>query len=513
MKAIVNKKSQEFYLPWDDAIARLVGDHHPVRHPKHGKMIALPHKHDVTKLARNMGYTVPAPITQYYTWPGPEPFRTQKITAALLTMNPRAYVLSEMGTGKTRATLFAIDYLIRCGELKKVLVVAPLSTLSNVWDREILEFFPHLSTTIVHGTRRQREKAMHEKKDIYIINHDGPKVIPDLIRDAEFDCIVVDEVGAFRNAQSDRWRCMNQFIPKVKYAWGLTGSPTPQAPTDAYGIAKLLTPSNVPKHFKQFQRQTMTKITQFIWVPLPDANDKVYAALQPAVRYKREDCVELPENVVLERDVQMTSEIEKAYKGMMSKLAIMHEEGKIKAANEGVLFMKLMQLASGWVYTSDRKVVSLKNKPRLDALLEVLDEAEGKVIVFADFTHTAERVHHALCKKKVDAVLVTGATSKKKRDDIFGSFQRYESPRVIVAHPKCMSHGLTLTEANTIVWFTPTTSLETYEQACARITRPGQKRKTATVHLVGSPVEKKLYGRLKRRASTQGALLEMFNDE
>lgn len=84
---------------------------------------------------------------------------------------------------------------------------------------------------------------------------------------------------------------------------------------------------------------------------------------------------------------------------------------------------------------------------------------------------------------------------------------------MIVAHPKCMAHGLTLTAANTIIWFTPTASLETYEQACARITRPGQTRKTLIIHLTGSPIETKIYRRLREKASLQGALLDMFNDE
>jgi SNF2 family DNA or RNA helicase len=132
------------------------------------------------------------------------------------------------------------------------------------------------------------------------------------------------------------------------------------------------------------------------------------------------------------------------------------------------------------------------------------------VIVFVDFIHAAVEVQAYLLNKKYSSALVTGATPVKERNRIFSAFQSAAAPRVLVAHPKCMAHGLTLTSANVVCWFSPTTSLETYEQACARITRPGQTRKSLIVHLTGTPVESKLYRRLQQKASLQGALLEMF---
>jgi SNF2 family DNA or RNA helicase len=113
---------------------------------------------------------------------------------------------------------------------------------------------------------------------------------------------------------------------------------------------------------------------------------------------------------------------------------------------------------------------------------------------------------------KVDCSLVHGGTNKKHRDQIFAAFQTSDSPRVIVAHPQCMAHGLTLTSASTIIWFTPTTSLEIYEQANARITRPGQKHKALIIHLQSTAIERKIYKRLQKKASLQGALLDMFDD-
>jgi SNF2 family DNA or RNA helicase len=198
------------------------------------------------------------------------------------------------------------------------------------------------------------------------------------------------------------------------------------------------------------------------------------------------------------------------YTELMKKLKMGFQEGTVLAANEAVLMSKLLQIASGWVYTTDKKVVALDNQVRIDALLEILDEADGKVIVFVDFIHAAKQLDQILVTAGVNSSLVTGETPAHIRNNVFNAFQNQNSPRVLLAHPRCMAHGLTLTAADTIVWFTPTTSLETYEQACARITRPGQTRKTMIIHLTGTAVESKLYRRLQQKASTQGTLLEMF---
>lgn len=476
--------------------------------------LALPHKSDTVRLARNFGYLVPAPISSHYDWNNDTPFKTQKITAALLTMKRRAYVLSEMGTGKTRAALHAINWLLQEGEIHSVLVVAPLSTLSQVWDREIYEFFNHLSVGVLHGTKTRREQILKRKHDIYVINHDGVKVLEEaLIAKKDLDCIVIDELAVFRNRQADRWKCLNRVIKDRKFVWGMTGSPTPKEPTDAWAQCKLLTPERVTTYMKPFKRKTMRQVSTFRWVPLPEANEVVYDAMQPAVRYKRDDCIELPPVIYQGRNVGMSKDQDEIYKRLMKQLTIMFQQGEVKASNEGVLFSKLLQIASGWVYTKEKKVVVLDNKPRVDALFEVLDEAEAKVIVFVEFIHAAKALQDIVAKKGYDCALITGATNKTTRDTIFGDFQKTASPRVLVAHPKCMAHGLNLTQASVICWFVPTTSLEIYEQANARISRPGQTLKQLIVHLTGSPIESKLYRRLQQKKSLQGALLEMFEDD
>lgn len=494
----------QIVVPDDPAVVNLLGE-------AAGTQVA--HRVDTTRLLRNLGYIVPAPILTQYVWPDdPPPFRTQKITAALLQMNPRAYVLSEMGTGKTRAALYACDHMLRTSQIKRVLVVAPLSTLSQVWDYEIYRYFGHHSAGVVHGTRKKRQKVLDESHQFYIINHDGIGTVEAELLAKKWDVIIIDEVGAFRNKQTDRWKKINKLVTNTEYVWGMTGSPTPNEPLDAWGLAKLITPRNAPRYESEFKKATMTQITQFKWIAKPDANDKVFDMLQPAVRYRREDCVELPPVSYKTIDVGQSTQIKTTYKKMMTALKAAFLEGRISAANEGVLFMKLLQISCGWVYTDKKGVVKLDNTERVNEVRNIIDDSLGKVIVFVNFKHAAEGLHERLLKHKVNASLIHGGTNKRHRDQIFTAFQHSDMPRVLVAHPQCMAHGLTLTAANTIVWFTPTVSLEIYEQANARITRPGQDKKSLIIHLTGTPIESRIYKRLQQKAGLQGALLDMFDD-
>jgi len=511
--AHVNAKHKVFVLPAEPGIARVVPGTKEVAGPA-GPVVVVPYTRDAVRFARNLGHRVPAPISGLYGWGGGTPWAAQKVTAALMTMHDRAYILNEIGTGKTRSALYAIDWLIQSGEIEAALIAAPLSTLARVWDAESFRYFPHLTTTILHGSRAERRKRLKAGAHLYIINHDGIEtILSELKAEKRIGAVVIDELSYYRNSQTDRWKSMATLLEGRKFAWGMTGSPTPDDPTDAYGQIKLLTPARVPKYYKHFQEATMRRITQFKWVPKEDALDTVHAAMQPAVRFLRKDVAELPETVYQTTEVPLSDEQKKVHDGLVAHARHTFQAGEVTAINEGVLLSKLLQVASGYVYTTTRAVVPLDNHARCEALSEVLDSAEGKVIVFVTFIHAANALFEKLKQDRRSVELVTGDTSLSERNRIFRDFQETPSPRVLVAHPGCMSHGLTLTAANTVVWFTPTTSLETYEQANGRVTRPGQKRKTLIVHLCGTKIETKLYARLRQKAKTQGTLLEMFEQE
>jgi SNF2 family DNA or RNA helicase len=188
--------------------------------------------------------------------------------------------------------------------------------------------------------------------------------------------------------------------------------------------------------------------------------------------------------------------------------------GEVSAVNEGVLRNKLLQVACGWVYAADGSCVEIdKDHPRLEKLVEIMEACERKVIVFVPFTEPMKRVAAHITKAGFKNELIWGGTSQTERGRIFQQFRMDPKMKCIVAHPGTMAHGLTLTEADTIVWYSPTASLETFEQANARIRRIGQKSKQLIVMLGGTDVERKTYRDLERKQKFQNSLLDLLQAE
>jgi SNF2 family DNA or RNA helicase len=453
-----------------------------------------------------------------YDWLGKKPWEIQKTTTALLTKSARAYVLNEFGTGKTRSVIWAADYLRRVLGLQgPVLVAAPLSTLSPVWESEIFKLDPRARVQILHGSKQERLNRLASEADWYIINHHGLPLILDALVAKPFSIFVIDELAVLRNSRTRLWRSAQKLIysgSNLRYVWGLTGSPTPKAPTDAWAQIKLLTPGNTTRTFTRFRDLTMNQITQFRWVRKQGAKEIIHNQMQPSVRFALNDVTELPQTTYRRFDVPLEPLAAKAYKMMLDKLRIQTDNGEsITAANEGILQSKLLQVACGFIYTDDKGVLQLPVGPRLDTLSAIVESTDRKFIVFVPFVHALEGVAAHLLAADEDIAVVHGGTPVGLRNKVFRAFQEGVSPRGIVAHPGCMAHGLTLTSANTIIWYSPTNSFETYEQANARIVRPGQTSKTLIAHLVGTSVERAVYQRLQDRKSFQGLLLDLFHQQ
>lgn len=483
-------------------------------------LVAVPHRPDEVKVLNNLGFKAPAPIQHYYTWPGRfVPFAHQKHTAEFLNQHRRAFCLNGMGSSKTLATLWAYDYLRSQGLVKKLLVVAPLSTLERTWADEIFGHLMHLEFAVLHGSRERRRKLLAMDADVYIINPDGLNAIVDLLEKREdIDIVVVDEVAqSARNASTNRWKLLNTIVNKQvpRWCWGLTGTPIPNAPTDAWAQCRLITPATVPPYYGRFRDLVMRQVTQFKWMPREGALDVVQEAMQPAIRYAREDCIDLPPTMYETRTVALTPEQTKLYKEMMNQLKAEYLGGELTAVNEAVKMSKLLQIVIGAAYDGEGNTVDIPTGPRTDVIKEILDEAEGKLLVFVPFTGALNKIAKVLrahlgSTESVD--IVDGSVSKNKRDVIFQNFQKETYPRVIVAHPGTLSHGLTLTAANTIVWASSPVSHDTYEQANARIVRPSQTRKTLIVHIEGSEVERRIYTRLRTKGKVQNTLLDMLKE-
>ena len=170
---------------------------------------------------------------------------------------------------------------------------------------------------------------------------------------------------------------------------------------------------------------------------------------------------------------------------------------------------KLIQCACGVVYDNEGKPREVNAKPRIDAVREIIAQTEHKVIVFVPFRAPLEMLYRELTKAGLTCAVVHGGVSKGKRDTIFAEFQMMHDPRVLLADAGTMAHGLTLTEAATVVWYGPEWSNNIYTQANGRITRAGQKNNQHIIHITGTSIENRIYAKLEERGIMQGLLLDM----
>ena len=451
-----------------------------------------------------------------YEWPRPPgftPFAHQKVTAEFLANQRKAFCFNEQGTGKTASVIWAVDYLMKLGLIKRVLVICPLSIMKSAWQVDLFKFAIHRTVAIAHGSAKKRKEIVEAGAEFVIVNFDGVGIIKKQIMDGGFDLIVVDEASAYKNAQTVRWKDLRDLARVVKGLWMLTGTPAAQSPVDAYGLAKLVNPSGVPMFFGQFRDKVMNKVSMYRWIPKPDASQTVHTILQPAIRFEKKQCLDLPPVTFTEREAPMTLQQKGFYKLLKSEMLIEAAGEEISAVNAAVKINKLLQIACGSIYTDNGEVVDFDVSNRLNVVQEVVDESSNKVLIFVPFTHSIEVLAKHLTKNGITCDVINGAVSVNRRSDIVQRFQSQPDPKVLVIQPMAASHGLTLTAADTIIWYAPCTSVETYLQANARIDRPGQVNPMTIVHITGSQVETRMYSLLRGNIANHQQVIDLYRQE
>jgi SNF2 family DNA or RNA helicase len=457
---------------------------------------------------------VPSPILRDYKWTGKlTPFEHQRTTASFLTLRKRAFCFSEAGTGKTASVIWAVDYLMHLGLIRRVLVVCPLSIMKAAWQKDLFKFAMHRSCAVAHGDSKARKKVIASNAEFVIINFDGVAVVKEELIKGGFDLVVIDEATSYKSPQTNRWKVMKELTDKVEWLWLLTGTPAAQSPLDAYGLAKLVCPDRIPKYFGQFRDMVMYKVSQFTWKPKLTADKTVHAMLQPAIRFEKKDCLDLPSVVHVSRDAPLTAQQQKYYKQLKKKMTMEAAGESVTSVNAAVNINKLLQVSCGAVYTDAGEVVEFDVSNRLNVVLEVIEESSHKILVFVPFSHTIELLRNFLIANKITCEVISGDVSANKRSDIFDDFQTKPDPRVLIIQPQAAAHGVTLTAADTVIWYAPVTSVETYLQANARIDRPGQKNAMTIVNIVGSEVEEKLFSMLQNKITSHVKIVDLYRQE
>jgi len=471
---------------------------------------------EMTKLNQLVSFrtNLPSPISRDYKWPGIyKPFDHQRVTAEFLTINQRAFCFNEAGTGKTSSAIWAADYLMTLGKVKRVLIICPLSIMYSAWQNDIFNTAMHRSSGVAHGPAPKREKIINGEYEFIIINYEGLAIVLDSIMKGGFDLIIVDEANAYKSISTSRWKTLSKVVKPETRMWMMTGTPAAQSPLDAFGLAKFICPNRVPKYTTAWRDKVMFQKTRFKWLPRSNAKDEVFKALQPAIRFAKNDCLDLPDVMYQTRDVPLTSQVQRYYKALKEEMLI-HAAGEIiSSVNAAAALNKLLQISGGAVYTDKKEVVEFDISPRLSALDEVLEETENKVIIFVPYRHTIEIVSRHLTQKNISNEIINGPVSATERANIINKFQTMDDPRVLVIQPQAASHGVTLTRADTVVFWSPVLSVETYLQCIARMDRYGQKNKMTVVHLQGSEIEKKMYKMLQGKVDLHAKLVDLYKEE
>jgi SNF2 family DNA or RNA helicase len=473
---------------------------------------------DEVRVLRNLGVkNVPSPITKRYNWPGKyKPMAHQIETSAFLTLHRKAFVFSEPGTGKTLSALWAADYLMSIGKVRRVLILCPLSIMQSAWLGDLNNSIIHRSAVVAHHAQSARRIEMvQENYEFVIANYDGLNLIAnEIIADGRFDLVIVDEANAYKTQTTRRWKALKAILTPQTNLWMMTGTPAAQSPVDAFGLAKLVNPDGVPQFFTAWRDKVMNKITMYKWAPKKEAQDLVHEALQPAIRFTKEQCLDLPPVITTTREVPLTPQQAKYYNMLKDQMLIQTAGETISAVNAAAGVSKLLQISCGAAYTDDKEVVEFDSAPRLAVLDEILQETSRKVIIFALFRSTINTILDYLHKKGYSAEPIHGDVPPTKRADIIRRFQHEANPHFLVMQPQATAHGITLTAADTVVFYGPLMSVEQYIQCIARSDRKGQDSdKVTVVHIEGSPIEKKMFKALGARVDDHALLTQMFDTE
>lgn len=473
---------------------------------------------DESRVLKNMGVkNVPSPITKRYEWPGRfTPMQHQVETASFLTLHRKAFVFSEPGTGKTLSALWAADYLMQRKEVRRCLILCPLSIMQSAWMQDLNASIIHRSAVIAHHPQASRRIEMIQQDYEFVItNYEGLNLIAGEINaNGKFDLVIVDEANAYKTVTTKRWKSLQSIIKPDTLLWMMTGTPASQSPADAYGLAKLVNPNGVPKFYTAWRDQVMNKITMFKWAPKANATEVVHQALQPSIRYTKDQCLDLPPVITMTREVPMTPQQKKYYDLLKERMLIQAAGETISAVNAAAGVSKLLQISCGAAYTDDKEVVEFDAAPRLNVLEEIMEETSRKVIIFALFRSSIDSINTHFEKQGIKSAVIQGDVKPTARADIIRRFQNEPDLRVLVMQPQATAHGITLTAADTVVFYGPLMSVEQYIQCIARADRKGQTSdKVTVIHIEGSPIEKKMFKALSGKVSDHSLLTQLFDTE
>lgn len=441
------------------------------------------------------------------------PHDYQRYATEFILSHPIAAVILQMGLGKTVCTLDAINRLIYDSfEVSKVLVIAPLRVAKVTWSDEIKKWdnLSHLRYSVAVGTEKERIEALKKDADIYIINRENVQWLVEKSKvPFEFDMVVIDELSSFKNWNSKRFKAFMQVRPRVKRIVGLTGTPSPNGMMDLFAQFKCLDMgARLGRFITQYRNQyfvpdRMNGQIVYSYRLRPGAEKQIYDKIDDiTISMKAMDHLKMPELIETRYPVYMDENEQAQYDEMREDYLLPYKEEAITAANAAALSGKLCQMANGAVYSESGETVHIHDR-KLEALEDIIEAAQGPILLCYWFKHDLERITEKLEQLKVSYSRIVAEENIRKWNE-----GKYD---VGLIHPASAGHGLNLQHSsNHIVWFGLTWSLELYQQTNARLWRQGQKKDTVVVqHIVTvGTIDEDILDALTHKDASQTRLID-----
>lgn len=441
------------------------------------------------------------------------PHDYQKYAIEYIISHPVSAVFLDCGLGKTSITLAAIKRLLEAGEIRKVLVVAPLRVATVSWPDELNGWidFRSLSYSVVTGTAKERTEALKRDVSIYIINRENLQWLVEKSGvPFSYEMVVLDELSSFKNWNSKRFKAFMKVRPFVKRVVGLTGTPSSGGLIDLFAEFKCL---DMGRRLGRFITQYRTAFFRpgrsngnivYEYIPLPDAEERIYEKISDiTISMRAMDHLDMPELITARCIVRMSDKERQLYERMKKELVIPLDGEVITAANAAALSGKLSQMANGCVYSDDGTESAIHDR-KLDALSELIEAANGKPVLVAYwYRHDLKRIKERLKKEKTDFAVI----------DSEDSIRAWNKGEITVGlmHPLSLGHGTNIQSGGSfLIWMSTPWSLELYQQTVARLWRQGQKSKTVVVqHIVTEgTVDEDILKALEKKDMTQAALID-----
>lgn len=441
------------------------------------------------------------------------PHNYQQQATRFITTTPRCAIFLDMGLGKTIITLTALkELLYNQLEAAKILIIAPKRVAETTWPDEINKWdhTKHLTYAIAVGTPTKRTQALAANAEITIINREN---IDWLVNKSghtwDFDTVVIDELSSFKSHRATRFKALRKALPKINRIIGLTGTPSPNGLLDLWAQYRLIDGGQRLGRFigayrrEYFQPDKRNAYQIFTYKPQPGAENRIYKQIGDiTLSMRATDHLQLPELTTINTPVRLDPREETAYKRFEKLQVLELEEAGITAASAGALLGKLIQYASGAIYSDTGQTVEIHSR-KLDTLEDIIEAANGKPVLVAYwFKHDQARIK----TRFPHAVNIT--TPDTIRDWNQGRIE------IGLIHPASAGHGLNLQAGGShLVWFTTPWSLELYQQTNARLYRQGQGRPVVIQHLVtAGTVDERVLRALGEKNVTQEALFEAVKE-